>query len=117
MYFNINLFSIIICKGLRWIKLRKCVDSRYKTDASVSNSQFKFELKEGLDLPGNTVCYIDDISIPHPWYTIENYNNKSYTENTYPYFSLSASVLSVQEGNCNATVLASTLQFVLQASS
>ena len=27
-------------------------------------------------LPDNTVCYIDDISIPHTWYTIEeNLNN------------------------------------------
>ena len=92
------------------------VDSRYKTNDSVSNSQFKFELKEGLDLPDNTVCYIDDISIPHTWYTIENYNNKLYIENTYPDLSLPAGVLSVPGGNYNATNLASTLQSVLQAS-
>ena len=40
---------------------------------------FKFELKEALDLPDNTVCYIDDISIPHTWRTIESHNNKFYT--------------------------------------
>ena len=40
-------------------------DSRYKTSDTISNSHFKFEIKEGLDLPDNTVCYIDDISIPH----------------------------------------------------
>ena len=47
------------------------VDPRYKTNDSVSNSGFKFELKEALDLPDNTVCYIDDILIPHTWFTIK----------------------------------------------
>ena len=60
-------------------KIKKVyVDSRYKTSDSVSNSDFKVELKEALDLPENTVCYIDDISIPHSWYTIEDYNNTLY---------------------------------------
>ena len=52
------------------------IDSRYKTSDSRSNSEFKFEIKEALGLPDNTVCYIDDISIPHTWYTIENYDNQ-----------------------------------------
>ena len=98
-------------------KIKKVyIDSRYKTNDSVSNSDFKFELKEALDLPDNTVCYIDDICIPHTWYSIEDYNNKLYIENTYPDLSLPASVLSFPEGNYNATNLASTLQSVLQAS-
>ena len=45
------------------------VDSRYKTNDSVSNSDFRFELKEALDLPDNTVCYIDDILIHKTWIT------------------------------------------------
>ena len=58
-------------------KIKKAyIDPRYKTSDSISNSDFKFEIKEALDLPGNTVCYIDDISIPHTWYTIENYDNQ-----------------------------------------
>ena len=98
-------------------KIKKVyVDSRYKTNDSVSNSDFKFELKEALDLADNTVCYIDDISIPHTWYSIENNNNKLYVENTYPDFSLSASVLTIPEGNYNASNLASTLQSTLQHS-
>ena len=61
-------------------KLKKVyVDSRYKSNGCVSNSDFKFELKEALDLPDNTVCYIDDMSIPHTWYTIEEHlSNKLY---------------------------------------
>ena len=38
----------------------------------------KFELNQALDLPDNTVCYVDDISIPHAWRTIESHNNKFY---------------------------------------
>ena len=53
------------------------IDSRYKISDSISNSEFKFEIKT-LDSGGNAVCYIDDISVPHTWYTTENYNNQLY---------------------------------------
>ena len=56
------------------------IDSRYKTNDSVSNNGFKFEIKEALDLGAHAVCYIDDISIPHTWYTIANHNNQLYIE-------------------------------------
>ena len=49
-------------------KIKKVyIDSRYKTNGSISNSDFKFELKEALGLPDNAVCYVDNISIPHSW--------------------------------------------------
>ena len=92
------------------------VDSIYKTNDSISNRNFKFELKESIDLPDNTVCYIDDICIPHTWYTLEHYKNKLYIENACPDFSLSSSVLTIPEGSYNAATLASTLQSVLQSS-
>ena len=52
-------------------KIKKVyVDSRYKSNDRVSNSDFKFELQEALDLHDNAVCSINDISILHSWYTI-----------------------------------------------
>ena len=51
------------------------IDSRSKANGRISHSDFEFELKESLDLPDNTMCYIDDRSMPHTWYTIEDYNN------------------------------------------
>ena len=54
------------------------VDSRYRTDDSESNSDFKFELIEALELLDNAVCYVDDISTLHTWRTIESNNNKIY---------------------------------------
>ena len=60
-------------------KIKKAyVDSGFRTRDSTSDSDFKSELKEALYLPDNTVCYIDDISIPHTWRTIESHSNEFY---------------------------------------
>ena len=92
------------------------IDSRYKSNDSVSNSDFKFELKEALDLPDNTVCYVDDISIPHTWYTIEEFNNTLYIVTTIMpdpgniptwYHSLA---LTIPSGNYSGPSLAAALQ-------
>ena len=69
------MFYTMVYKRLRWIKLSAYVDSRFRTRGSNSDSDSKFELKEALGLPDNTVCFIDDISIPHTWRTIESHNN------------------------------------------
>ena len=53
-------------------------DSRFRARDFNSDSDFKFDLKEPLDLPGDTVCYVDDISIPHTWRTIESHNDQFY---------------------------------------
>ena len=85
------------------------LDNRYKNNDSESNSDFKFELKEGLDLPGNTVCYVDDICIPHTWRTIESHNNKFYTilrievinEDSTRTYNWLPCVLTLPDGNYN----------------
>ena len=39
------------------VKIKKAyVDSRFRTRDSISDSDFKIELKEALDLPDNAVC-------------------------------------------------------------
>ena len=99
------------------------VDSRFRTNDSDSNSDFKFELTEALDLADNTVCYVDDISIPHTWRTIESYNNKFYiilrttvvnadTTETYNWFPY---VLTLEEGNYDGYRLASGLQDLINS--
>jgi hypothetical protein len=93
------------------------VDSRFRTNGSVSNSDFKFELNEAIDLPDNTVCYVDDISIPHSWHTIEqNRNNTLYMVTTHfddPvwYHTLA---LDIPGGNYNGITLAAAIQSELQ---
>ena len=94
-------------------------NSRYKSNDSVNNSDVKFELKEALALPDNTVCHIDDISIPHTWYTIEeNLNNTLYIITTQMttdapswYHTLA---LEIPSGNYTGSSLAMALQTELQ---
>ena len=71
-------------------------------------------MQEALDLPDNTVCYIDDISIPHSWYTIEDFNNKLYIQRTYGRFRIDGTVITIPIGNYNASRLASTIQDLVQ---
>ena len=87
---------------------------RYKNDDSVRNSDFEFELNEALDLPDNTVCYIDDISIPHSWYSIEDFNNKLYIQRTYGGMRIDGTIITIPIGNYNASRLASTIRSLVQ---
>ena len=100
------------------------VESRFRTRDSNSDSDFKFELKEPLDLPDNTVCYVDDISIPHTWRTIESHNHKFYiilkmeyligggTDMTVGY-NYDPYVLTLPEGNYTGAKLAIAIQELL----
>ena len=83
----------------------------------------KFELTEALDLADNTVCYVDDISIPHTWRTIESYNNKFYiilmttvvNEDTTRTYNWLPYVLTLPDGNYNGFNLAPSIQDLLNA--
>ena len=84
------------------------VDSRFKTKDSVSDSNFKFELSQSLTLPKNSTCYIDDITIPHSWYNVNESNNRLYiyanhgTDSTFI-------CLPLQFGNYNGPTLVAEL--------
>ena len=60
------------------------------------------------------MCYIDDMSIPHTWYIIEDYNNQRYIEANTTDLALSASTVTVASGNYTASYLATTLNTILQ---
>ena len=93
-------------------KIKKVyIDSRYKTSDSNRNSDFKFELQEQIDVPDNTVCYIDDISIPHSWYTVEDYNNRLYIEHENTSTGVDDYiVIIIPPGNYNGVNLAAEMQ-------
>ena len=100
------------------------IDSRYKSSDSVSNSDFKFEINEALDLPDNTYCYIDDICIPHSWYSIEDFNNTLYiAAKIYIYYGTTYATpkyqgyaLKITNGNYTGLSLANEIQEKLQTS-
>ena len=52
------------------------IDSRFKTKDSTSNSDFKYELVESIQIPDTCVCFIDDVIIPVSWYNIDEDNRR-----------------------------------------
>ena len=60
------------------------------------------------------MCYLDGISIPHIWYTIETYNNQLYIETTNSTSIINASIITLPSGNYTASSLATTLTSLLQ---
>ena len=57
------------------------IDTHSKTVDSISNSNFKIKLPEVFLFPKDSIYYIDSITIPHTWYTIEaNVNDKLYMQ-------------------------------------
>ena len=53
------------------------IDTRFKTPDSRSDSDFHIDLPNTLLMPEDTGFYIDDVCIPHTWYTVnENINDQ-----------------------------------------
>ena len=47
------------------------VDSRFCTHDSNSDSDFKIQLSRNIYLPEKCVMHIENITMPHAWYSIE----------------------------------------------
>ena len=58
------------------------IDSRFSTKDSKSNSDFKYELVESIQLPDTCVCFVDDVIILVPWYNIDENNTHIYVRRT-----------------------------------
>ena len=54
------------------------IDSRFKTKDSKSNSEFKYELVESIQLLDKCACFVDDVIIPVSWYNIDENNRYLY---------------------------------------
>jgi hypothetical protein len=55
------------------------IDSRWCTPDSVSSSNFKVQVPRTMQMPDNTVFFVNDVCIPHTWTTIETgFNDKLY---------------------------------------
>ena len=93
------------------------IDTRYKTSDSKSTSDFKINLPETLSFENNTCFYIDDITIPHSWESIEDFNNKLYLylsqdgnpDNKYSF------IISITNGNYTGPDFVIELQNKLRA--
>jgi len=97
------------------------IDTKHKTIDSISNSNFKWELPETLTLPHNTIFYVDDIAIPHSWYTIEaNVNDRLYIQltnnnNTVGTKTNVCSIITLSPGNYTLETLAAEMKAKINA--
>ena len=71
-----------------------------------------WKLKKDLTYP-ITQYAIDNISIPHTWYTTETYNNQLYIETTNNSIT-NATIITLPNGNYTAPSLAITVTLLLQ---
>lgn len=81
------------------------IDTRWKTSSSKSDTDFSVQLPQNYYMPRNTVFYIDDVSIPVSWYSIQNNRNNKF----YCQWANSIKVLELPEGDYDAIKLAKAL--------
>ena len=81
------------------------IDTRFMSSDSESSSNFKVDLPTTVTLPEDTVFYIDDICIPHSWYTIDEERNNKF------YFKIGSTsyVKTVPSGNYSTITLNAVL--------
>ena len=91
------------------------IDTRFKNKCSNSNSDFKFQLSQTVQLPDNAICFVDDIIIPHSWYSIEDYNNKMYVRQLNDNGSVDDRILTIPTQNHTGQTLAAAIKSQLQS--
>ena len=81
------------------------IDSRFMSSDSKSSSDLKIDLPQNIDLPEDTVFYMDDICIPNSWYTIDEERNNKF------YFKIGSTVYvkTIPPGNYSTTTFNSVL--------
>ena len=60
------------------LPIKNYIDARFMSSDSRSESDFKIDLPSNVDLPDDTVLYMDDICIPYSWYTIDEDRNNNF---------------------------------------
>ena len=82
------------------------IDTRFRSSDSASHSDFNVDLPTTFLMPEDTGFYIDDVCIPHSFYTIEEGVNDrlqfAYVDNT-------TRTVTIPEGYYNITTLASAI--------
>ena len=91
------------------------IDSRFKTKDSVSNSHFKYELVESLQLPDNTVCYVDDVIIPHSYFNISDNDTLYVRQFDDNLTSSNDKIIYLEHNNHNISSLLQDIQAKLNA--
>jgi len=85
------------------------VDSRFCTHDSNSDSDFKIQLSRNIYLPENCVMHIENITMPHAWYSIEaGINDKIYAKIDTTYY-----IATIPSTNYNGATFATAVSTAL----
>ena len=86
-------------------------DTKFKRKDSKSNSNFKIDLPQTLKLPDNCIFYIDDVSIPYAWHTVETgVNDKMYFRLKTSTYVWSDYIIVLDSKTYNGTQFAAEVQ-------
>jgi hypothetical protein len=90
------------------------VDSKFRTPDSESGSNFKFNLPFSITLPRECIFMMDDICIPHSWFSVE----PGFNDSLYMWFDFGSGVsdshiFTIPQGNYNPAIFAAALQLIL----
>ena len=92
------------------------VDTKFMTADSESSSNFKYQLPSNIFLPDDAVFQIDEISIPHSWYSIEEgINDKMYVKWTGTSGTTVFKKVTLASGQYDGTQFANVVLIALNA--
>jgi hypothetical protein len=92
------------------------IDSRFKTNNSVSDSHFKYELNESVALPDKCVMFVDDIIVPNGWLTVDEDNNKLYVRRYQTTGDITTdAIITISSSNYTSATLRTEIETKLNA--
>ena len=86
------------------------IDSRLRT--SGTDNEFTYELPRSIEVPDQTIAFVDSILVPNVWTTLHENNNRLYVSETVGSTTTEHTYL-LPEANYTGQSLANTLQSTL----
>jgi len=87
------------------------INSNFKTPDSQSDSNFKFQLTRSINLPKNTIFYIENFTCSHAWYSVETGLN----DKLCVYINGGTYITPIPPGNYTGPTFATAVQTVLNS--
>ena len=86
------------------------IDSRMRS--SGTDSDFTYNLPRSIEVPDNTIAFVDSILVPNVWMTLHENNNRLYVSETLGSTTTEHTYL-LAEANYTGQSLANTVQSTL----